>query len=49
MKYLGDLEMNIEFIEIDRSNYNECIELKVSENQKKVYSLKYVFFSTISL
>lgn len=27
--------MNIEFREIDRSNYNECIELKVSDEQKR--------------
>lgn len=27
--------MNIEFREIDRSNYNECIELKISKNQKR--------------
>ena len=27
--------MNIEFREIDRSNYNECIELKISEDQKR--------------
>ena len=27
--------MNIEFKEIDRTNYNECIELKVSEEQKR--------------
>lgn len=27
--------MNIQFREIDRSNYNECINLKVSENQKR--------------
>ena len=26
--------MNIEFGEIDRNNYNECIELKISEDQK---------------
>lgn len=27
--------MNIEFKEIDRTNYNECIELKVSDEQKR--------------
>lgn len=27
--------MNIEFRKIDRSNYNECIELKISEDQKR--------------
>lgn len=27
--------MNIEFRAIDRSNYNECIELKISEGQKR--------------
>lgn len=27
--------MNIEFRRIDRSNYNECIELKISEDQKR--------------
>ena len=27
--------MNIEFKAIDRSNYNECIELKTSEEQKR--------------
>lgn len=27
--------MNIEFKEIDRSNYNECINLKISEEQKR--------------
>lgn len=27
--------MNIEFKEINRSNYNECIELKISEEQKR--------------
>ncbi|GAA0084695.1 GNAT family N-acetyltransferase [Clostridium sp. CTA-7] len=27
--------MNIEFRVIDRSNYNQCIELKISEEQKR--------------
>lgn len=27
--------MNVEFREIDRSNYNECINLKISEEQKR--------------
>lgn len=27
--------MNIQFREINRSNYNECINLKISDNQKK--------------
>lgn len=29
------MNMNIEFKVIDRSNYNECIELKTSEEQKR--------------
>ncbi len=27
--------MNIQFREIDRSNYNQCINLKISEDQKR--------------
>ena len=27
--------MNIEFKQIDRTNYNECIELNLSEEQKR--------------
>ena len=27
--------MNIELRRIDRNNYNECIELKISEDQKR--------------
>lgn len=32
---LGRCEMNIEFRQIDRTNYNECIDLSLSEEQKK--------------
>lgn len=27
--------MNIDFKEIDRTNYNECVDLKISEEQKR--------------
>lgn len=34
-KYEERIIMNIEFRQIDRTNYNECIELTVSEEQKR--------------